>query len=112
MAGMAGAALGWYRALFVTGFLARVILHRRRTGSFGVPGVSGPPGSIAWWTGALAGTALTLCLAAPTTQLTGLTAPIPALDNTPLRLVGAALAVAGLILVVTAQHSMGTSWRA
>jgi protein-S-isoprenylcysteine O-methyltransferase Ste14 len=108
----AAVALGWYGALFVTGFLARVLLHRRRTGSFGVPGVSGPPGSIAWWTGALAPTALILCLAAPVTQLADLAAPITALDTTPLHLVGIPLAVAGLTLVVLAQQAMGTSWRA
>ncbi|MEU8413805.1 isoprenylcysteine carboxylmethyltransferase family protein [Amycolatopsis japonica] len=95
----------------LTAFGLRTVQHYRRTGETGFRGVTGHPGSLEWWGGVLFVLALLLALLAPIVQLTGVLAPISALDAMPVRIVGGALAGTGIIGTLAAQHSMGTSWR-
>jgi len=50
---MAGIALGLYLIYLLTAFGLRSWLQYLRTGSAGFRGVSGRPGSVEWWGGAL-----------------------------------------------------------
>lgn len=88
---------------------ARTLLHWRRTGSTGFRGVSGRPGSAAWWGGALFVVALAGSVAAPGLALAGVErvwGGDRALDAAAV----AALAV-GAALLWWAQGAMGASWR-
>jgi hypothetical protein len=68
-------ALLLYLAGLVLAFGVRTWLQTRRTGTSGFRGISGRPGSPAWWGGVLLPIALLLGLAAPVLVLTGITAP-------------------------------------
>lgn len=108
---MAVVALAIYAFSLLTTFVLRILLQYRRTGSTGFHGLGGRPGSADWWGGVLFVLALTLCLAGPVLQLTGLVPAVAVLDTTALHVGGLLLAAAGTIGTVTAQHTMGTSWR-
>jgi protein-S-isoprenylcysteine O-methyltransferase Ste14 len=112
---MIGAAAGAALALHVAGlalaFGLRTWRHRRATGSTGFRGISGPPGSPAWWGGVLFALALLLATAAPVLALLGVLAPPPALVHPVTVGLGAAVAVAGLAVTLRAQAAMGESWR-
>ncbi|WP_099041024.1 methyltransferase family protein [Mycobacterium neglectum] len=102
-------------ALFAANILVvgagRRRIQLRRTGDSGNRRTWRPDGSLEWW--ALAGTDLgyiTVGLAAPLAALVGL-AVLPPLDNVILRGTGVVLAVLGLVLTLTAQLSLGASWR-
>jgi protein-S-isoprenylcysteine O-methyltransferase Ste14 len=78
----------------------------RRTGSTGFRGISGAPGSAAWFGGVLFIVALAGTVAAPLLAAAGVDEPRGAWD------VPAAIALAGgVTLLVWAQHAMGASWR-
>ena len=102
-------ALGIYGTGLVVAFGVRTWLHRRTTGSSGFHGVSGPPGSTAWWGGVLFPVAVVL-------DLVGLTAAgfDPALAWSapePVAVTGFAVALAGLAGTLWAQGGLGASWR-
>ncbi|WP_433294592.1 methyltransferase family protein [Pseudonocardia sp. CA-142604] len=109
-AGWAWVALLLYVAGLVLAFGARSWLQIRRTGTSGFRGISGRPGSPAWWGGVLFPIALVLGLAAPVLVLTGITAPVlPA--HPALAAAGLVVSLAGLVVVLLAQAAMGSSWR-
>lgn len=108
---MATAALALYLLYGAGAFGWRAVVQRRRTGDSGFRGFSGGPGSAEWWAGALFAVAIGAGALAPVADLTGLLEPIPALDLRWLGLVGAALAVIGIVGTLAAQWAMGESWR-
>jgi protein-S-isoprenylcysteine O-methyltransferase Ste14 len=81
----------------------------RRTGTSGFHGITGRPGSLAWWGGVLFPLAVLAGLAAPVLVLANITPP--ALTHPAIAAVGLVLAVAGLGVVLLAQTAMGASWR-
>jgi protein-S-isoprenylcysteine O-methyltransferase Ste14 len=104
-------ALALYVAFIAVAFGLRITIQIRRTGSSGVHRLSGPPGSAEWLAGLGFLLALGLGLAAPLLALFGVVEPIAALDTTAVHVVGAALAVAGIVATFLAQLAMGASWR-
>lgn len=108
---MAWLALALYAIYLATAFLLRTELHHRRTGSTGFHGISGRPGSAEWFGGILFILALNLGVAAPVFDLAGELQPISALDGWLGHILGATLAVDGIILTLLSQGAMGTSWR-
>ncbi len=108
---MAAAALVLYGvSLFVT-FGLRVAVQVRRTGSTGLKGLSGSPGSIEWLAGVLFILSLALSAASPALVLLGALDPIAALDGVVGHALGVVLAVAGIVSIFGAQLAMGNAWR-
>ncbi|MFJ9549260.1 methyltransferase family protein [Streptomyces erythrochromogenes] len=95
----------------VTAFGIRAAVQRRRTGDAGFRGISGPPGSAAWWAGVLFVLALLGGAAAPAAALAGMPTLPGAGDGTALRWTGPAVALAGMAATLVAQSGMGASWR-
>lgn len=106
---MTTVALVLYAAGLATAFGGRTWVHRRRTGSSGFHGISGPPGSLRWWAGMLFVLAVVLAGAAPILVLTD----VSALPEVPGAVAGTGLGLMllGLAGVLGAQTAMGTSWR-
>ena len=102
-------ALFLYAVFALTAFGWRTWLQWRRTGDTGLR-MHAKPGTIQWWAKLAFVAALLAGVAAPIAGLAGL-APIEALDNNGLQLLGTLLAVAGIALTVAAQWQMGASWR-
>jgi protein-S-isoprenylcysteine O-methyltransferase Ste14 len=100
-----------FLAYVVLAFGLRSVLQRRRTGSTGFHGISGRPGSVEWFAGVGFVVALVLGAAAPALALAGVVEPIDALDSAALNVLGAVLAVAGILASLAAQVAMGSSWR-
>jgi protein-S-isoprenylcysteine O-methyltransferase Ste14 len=107
----AWAALALYIVGLVLAFGVRTWLHVRRTGASGFHGISGRPGSLAWWGGVLFPAAVLLGLAAPVLVLVGATPRIEALAHPLITIAGFVLGIAGLTVVLFAQGAMGASWR-
>jgi protein-S-isoprenylcysteine O-methyltransferase Ste14 len=89
----------------------RILLHLLRTGSTGVAGISGSPGSIEWIGGLAFVGSLAVGGAAPALQLSDRVQPIQALDTAGVRIAGLVLYALGLAGTVGAQMAMGASWR-
>jgi protein-S-isoprenylcysteine O-methyltransferase Ste14 len=106
---MAVAALVVYVAFVAVAFVWRAIRQYRRTGDHGFRGVSGAPGSAAWWGGVLFAVALVVSFAAPIVELAGLAPRIPLPRGA--RALGLALMLAGAGATLVAQLQMGASWR-
>ncbi|WP_407343406.1 methyltransferase family protein [Pengzhenrongella phosphoraccumulans] len=83
----------------------------RSTGSTGYRGLSGPPRSLTWWGGILFPVGVVLGIAAPILTLANVMAPPSAFAHPAFGIAGAVLAIAGLVVVLVAQSTMGTSWR-
>ncbi len=109
--GWAWAALALYLAGLVLAFGVRTWLQLRRTGTSGFRGISGRAGSLAWWGGVLFPAAVLLGLAAPVLVLTGTTLPLGTLAHPVVATAGLVVGIAGLAVVLLAQHGMGASWR-
>ena len=107
---MALAALALYVAWFALAFGLRTAIQVRRTGDTGLRWPAGAPGSPEWWAGIGFGVALAVGLAAPISDLAGWPA-INMFDHGPVRWAGAAVAAVGVALTLSAQLSMGDSWR-
>ncbi len=92
-------------ALVTTFFLGALVLrplvHRLRTGKWGLHGLSGGPASAGWW-GGLA--FIVSMLLAPVALL------LPSFES-PAQGASILIAVSGLVLTLFAQSDMGTSWR-
>ncbi|MEV3900721.1 isoprenylcysteine carboxylmethyltransferase family protein [Mycobacterium sp. NPDC050551] len=108
---MAGAALALYAVFIVTGFGWRSYRQWRRTGSTGMRGFHGRPGSAEWLAGAGFVVAVVVGAVAPILQLAGVVTPIGALNQPATGVAGAILAVLGIAATLWAQESMGDSWR-
>ncbi|GAA4289098.1 isoprenylcysteine carboxylmethyltransferase family protein [Georgenia daeguensis] len=106
----AGLALGLYGAGLVIMFGFRSWAHRRRTGSSGFRGLSGPSGSCEWWGGVLFAAALALGALSPVLALSGV---VGVYAWTPgwLSWVGLLAVIAAIAGVLIAQSGMGASWR-
>ncbi|MEU6884400.1 isoprenylcysteine carboxylmethyltransferase family protein [Streptomyces viridosporus] len=109
MTGWAWAALGMYAVWLVAAFGVRALVQRRRTGDAGFRGLSGSPGSAAWWAGVLFVVALLGAVAAPVATLVGL--PVLAEGAPAVYGIGAAITILGIIGTLVAQKAMGASWR-
>lgn len=82
-------------------------MQARRTGSSGLNGISGRPGSAEWISGVLFVLAFGLVLLAPVLALLGALEPI----FRPAPLYGLVLFLAGVFGTLGAQPTMGDSWR-
>jgi protein-S-isoprenylcysteine O-methyltransferase Ste14 len=102
----------WLWGLYgLLAFVLRVAIQLRRTGDTGLRGVKGRFGSIEWLAGVGFGSAIALGVAAPILALQDAVEPIEELNTTALHVIGIALYALGLVVVVFAQGTMGTSWR-
>ena len=108
---MAGWALGFLGVFGALAMGLRAFVQYRRTGSPGVSGVSGSPGSAEWWGGVLFVLAWVLLVAAALLASNETLEPIDALDTDLVQGVGIALFWAGLLATLFAQYAMGDSWR-
>jgi protein-S-isoprenylcysteine O-methyltransferase Ste14 len=108
---MAAAALALYGVSLLVTFGLRVGVQVRRTGSTGLKGLSGSPGSIEWLAGVLFVVSLALGAASPALVLLGALDPIATLDGVVGHALGVVLAVAGIALTFGAQLAMGDAWR-
>jgi protein-S-isoprenylcysteine O-methyltransferase Ste14 len=108
---MAAAALALYGVFLLITFGVRVAVQLRRTGSTGLVGLSGRPGSVEWLSGALFSVSLAISVASPMLVLLGALDPITVLDGTAGHVAGIVLAVAGIGLTFGAQLAMGDAWR-
>ncbi len=89
----------------------RVVLHYRRTGSTGLKGASGRPGSLEWLAGVAFVLSILLGVAAPVLALSDAVEPVAALDSDAVHGVGVAIYCVAVALLLVSQHSMGASWR-
>ncbi|MFB7172278.1 methyltransferase family protein [Streptomyces sp. NPDC056254] len=110
MSAWAWAALVLFTGYAATAFGVRAVIQARRTGDAGFRGISGRPGTAPWWAGILFVIALLGGAAAPVAALAGVPA-LPWAGAAPLRWLGLATAVAGVVATLVAQSAMGTSWR-
>jgi protein-S-isoprenylcysteine O-methyltransferase Ste14 len=95
----------------VVAFAARVLLHRRRTGSSGVSGVSGRLGSTEWLAGVAFVAALAVGALGPLLAVVDIVEPVGALDRHAVHALGIAVFATGFAGTVGAQAAMGASWR-
>lgn len=105
------AALALYGVFFVAGFGWRSYQQWRRTGSTGMRGFHGRPGSLEWLAGAGFVVAIVIGAAAPAVQLAGILSPVPLLDHPAIGMLGGIAGVLGIAATLWAQQSMGDSWR-
>jgi protein-S-isoprenylcysteine O-methyltransferase Ste14 len=108
---MAIAALTLYGVFIVSGFGWRSYRQWRRTGSTGMRGFHGGPGSLEWLAGVGFVVALLLGAVSPMLQLAGVLSPVGALDHLAVSVLGGVVAVLGIAATLWAQESMGDSWR-
>lgn len=97
----------WFLLLFVL----RSFLQWRETGSTGIKGFHGRPGSTPWWAGVTASAGLALAPLAPVAALSGWPGGALLVTAAGLHLAGAALALLGIAGGLLAQLGMGASWR-
>jgi protein-S-isoprenylcysteine O-methyltransferase Ste14 len=89
----------------------RILIQIRRTGSTGVHGLGGRPGSVEWIAGVGFTVALLIGATAPLLALLGVVEPIARLDTNAIQTGGFGLALGGIGLTFYAQMAMGASWR-
>lgn len=104
-------ALALYTIYLGSAVVARSLIQRRRTGSTGWRGISGAPFSAEWLGGVLFAVALVLGFAAPVLDLLDVLDPVPSLDGPIAHWSGGFLTLGGIVLTLSAQSSMGASWR-
>lgn len=108
---MGRVALGCYAVYGALALGLRSIIQVRRTGSTGLKGVSGSPGSLEWDAGVLFGVAVVIGVLAPVLDVTDALEPIGAIDGPVAHGVGLVLFGLGLAATLYAQLTMGESWR-
>jgi protein-S-isoprenylcysteine O-methyltransferase Ste14 len=96
-----------YVVYVVVVFAGRALLLRKQTGTAGWRGISGRPGSAAWWGGVLFALALVGGLAGAVLGAAGV---FDQADRA-LAFAGVALYLVGAVASVGAQQAMGASWR-
>jgi protein-S-isoprenylcysteine O-methyltransferase Ste14 len=106
--GLALALLALYATLALG---VRAVVQLQRTGSTGVIGISGRPGSIEWISGVLFELAIGVVVAGAILDLSDALDPISAFDEGLVQGIGIVLAATGLAATVGAQWAMGDSWR-
>lgn len=106
---MALAALVIYVAWMAAAFGWRTWLQHRRTGDTGLR-LHAQAGSVQWWSKLGFIAAVLAGFVAPIAGIAGL-APMTILDDTPLRVAGAVIAVGGAAGTLVTQHAMGVAWR-
>ena len=89
----------------------RSAIQLRRTGSTGLHGVGGRPGSAEWLAGVGFVIALVLGVAAPVLALIDVVEPIGALNTAAAHTIGIVLSLAGIVATLSAQFAMGSGWR-
>jgi protein-S-isoprenylcysteine O-methyltransferase Ste14 len=99
--------LVWLVSLFVL----RTAVQWSRTGSTGLKGFHGRPGSLPWLAGLAVSLGFLMAIAGPVAALLGWPGGALLFQRPPLHLLGAALFVAGNAGAFAAQISMGDSWR-
>jgi protein-S-isoprenylcysteine O-methyltransferase Ste14 len=104
-------ALVLYGVYLLLAFVLHTVIQLRRTGASGFHGISGRPGSPDWLAGVGFVLALVVGAAAPALALLDTVEPLGALDERPLHVAGAVLAIAGIAATLVAQLAMGASWR-
>src|SRR4051812_5360705 len=97
---MRGLALGLLIAYGLVAFVFRVLVQLRLTGSTGLKGISGRPGSVEWLSGVLFVASIAVSVAGVASGGT---------DGPPV--IGPVLAVGGLLATAGAQLAMGEAWR-
>jgi protein-S-isoprenylcysteine O-methyltransferase Ste14 len=105
------AALALYGVFIVSGFGWRSHRQWRRTGSTGMRGFHGRPGSLEWLAGAGFVVAIAIGVVAPVLQLAGVLSPVAMLDHPAIGILGGIAGVLGIAATLWAQESMGDSWR-
>jgi protein-S-isoprenylcysteine O-methyltransferase Ste14 len=108
---MTTAALALYVVFIVSGFGWRSYRQWRRTGSTGMRGFHGRPGSLEWLAGAGFVVAIVIGAVAPALQLAGVLSPVAVLDHPAVGTLGGIAGVLGIAATLWAQESMGDSWR-
>ena len=108
---MAGWALAFLALFGLLGVGLRAFVQYRRTGSTGVRGVSGEPGSAEWAGGVLFMLAWALLALGALLDAWDALGPVGLLDTDGARAAGVGLFVAGLATTLVAQYAMGDSWR-
>lgn len=108
---MATAALVLYGVFVVSGFGWRSYRQRRRTGSTGMRGFHGRPGSLEWSAGAGFVVAIVAGAGAPILQLAEVLSPVAVVSHPAIAALGTLAAVVGIAATLWAQESMGDSWR-
>lgn len=103
-------ALTLYGLYLLVGFVARTLIQLRRTGDTGFRGLSGRPGSAAWFAGIAFVIALLAGFAAPIAGLAGLD-PMGAMSAGWVQALGLVLAALGIVFTLAAQVRMGEQWR-
>jgi hypothetical protein len=93
---MATAALVFYGMFIVLGFGWRSYRQWRRTGSTGMRGFHGRPGSLEWLAGAGFVVAIVAGALAPILQVAGLLSPVVTLDAPLFAALGTVAAVVGI----------------
>jgi protein-S-isoprenylcysteine O-methyltransferase Ste14 len=108
---MGRVALGCYAVYGALALGLRSIIQVRRTGSTGLRGVSGSPGSLEWFAGVLFVVAVVIGVLGPVLEVTDVLEPIRAIDGPGAHAVGLVLFGLGLAAMLYAQLAMGESWR-
>lgn len=101
-------ALGLFLLYLLVVFAGRALLLKRQTGTAGWRGITGRPGSAAWFGGVLFAVALALGLLAPVAGLLGLS---NLFNASVVQAFGVGLFAAGSVGSVVAQRAMGAAWR-
>jgi protein-S-isoprenylcysteine O-methyltransferase Ste14 len=110
-AGWAWVALALYAAGLVLAFGVRIWVQIRITGTSGLRGIAGRPGSLGWWGGVLFPAAVLIGPASPVLVITGSTPSFGPMVHSAVAAIGLSVGVVGLGVVLMAQATMGSSWR-
>ncbi len=108
---MAAAALTLFVGMMLLSGALRTLIQRRRTGDSGNRRTLSPRGSLGW--SALTATDigyLMVGVGGPLAHWLGLP-PVSALQHPPVQMLGAVLAVIGILAAFGAQMALGASWR-
>lgn len=96
---------------FVVVFVLRTAIQWWQTGSTGLNGFHGRPGSLEWLAGLMVSAGFVLALGAPVAALLAWPGGTLIFESRPLHLAGAVILSLGTIGTLFAQLSMGDSWR-
>lgn len=108
---MGSVALGCYAVYGALALGLRSVIQLRRTGSTGLKGISGSPGSVEWCAGILFVLAVVIGVLAPVLDVNDVLEPIGAIDGPGAHAAGLVLFGLGLAATLYAQLAMGESWR-